>query len=111
MIIVNSGQMIVDVVNDGLPRNREEYIKKQDEWVKNNNITKETMLRPTKKVPSHTNGWENEWAEEMVIAVNEGRRGYFVKNAKEYGIRLSIGCCYPYFVLEIIEKQWKMQRV
>lgn len=84
------------------PWTKEEYLKRQAEWVEFYNLKPGDTVKVCCKAKDGQDGWEEFWCEEMYEAVGKVFR---VKDIQTGGIQ-SVGdkYLYPFYVLQVVKK-------
>ena len=81
----------------------EKYLKNQALWLKITGLKIGDKVLIARKVESHTNGWDNSWADEMDNQINIVGRIYYIDEDDSSGIIVDIpneaDFSYPYMSL------------
>ncbi len=86
------------------------YEQRQKEWVQKNDLKIGDKVKVLRKAKSYEGGWNNSWCLYMDSTVGKE----FVVNGFNdddcgWGISLVGVCDYPYFVLEPVDKAFKLK--
>ncbi len=77
---------------------KKNYLERQNAFATAFNIAPGTVFKITKKAEGYKDGWDNAWAEAMTKTI--GKNVVVKEIWANYGIRMTNGYSYPFFVLQ-----------